>query len=194
MHGLAAFRPAVSSLAGSAQWLEAVRTLKAVIVGSLLLALSAKVQVPFWPVPMTMQTFAVLGLGFALGPIAGTGAVLLYLAEGLAGLPVFAVAPERGIGLAYVAGPTGGYLLGFLLAAPLTGLIGRRGPARHVTALAAALLGTATIFLCGFAWLAVLMGPALAFKEGVLPFLPGATVTAALVTVLVPACRKRSRT
>src|SRR5690606_39847996 len=83
------------------------------VLGTLLLTASAKIQVPFWPVPMTMQTFMVLFLGAALGPRLGALTVLLYLTQGAAGLPVFAGTPEKGLGIAYIAGPTGGSLLGF---------------------------------------------------------------------------------
>jgi len=92
-----------------------------VLGASLLLTLSAKIQVPFWPVPMTMQSYMVLVLGMALGPRLGPAAVAVYLAQGAIGLPVFAGTPEKGIGLAYMAGPTGGYLLGFFVAAVITG-------------------------------------------------------------------------
>jgi biotin transport system substrate-specific component len=89
--------------------------------GSLLLTLSAKINVPFYPVPMTMQTFAVILIGAAFGWRLGTATVLFYLAQGAMGLPVFAGTPEKGIGLAYMAGPTGGYLLGFAARAFVTG-------------------------------------------------------------------------
>ncbi|MGO4832999.1 biotin transporter BioY, partial [Rhizobiaceae sp. 2RAB30] len=98
-----------------------------VVVGSLLLALSARISVPFYPVPLTMQTFVVIGLGLALGPWRAAAAVLLYLAQGAAGLPVFAGTPEKGIGLAYMMGPTGGYLAGYLPAAMLAGWLAMRG-------------------------------------------------------------------
>src|SRR5690349_16484491 len=97
--------------------------LKAAIVvgGSLVLWASAKLQVPFYPVPMTFQSLVVLAIGMAFGWRIGAATVALYLIEGAAGLPVFAGTPERGIGLAYMVGPTGGYLLGYLLAATLVG-------------------------------------------------------------------------
>ncbi|MBT7550852.1 MAG: biotin transporter BioY, partial [Gemmatimonadetes bacterium] len=85
------------------------------VVGSLLLAVSSKISVPFYPVPMTMQTFVVLALGMAYGWRLGGTTVLLYLAEGAAGLPVFSGTPEKGIGLSYMLGGTGGYLIGFVL-------------------------------------------------------------------------------
>ena len=93
-----------------------------VLLGSLLLTISAKVKIPFYPVPMTMQTFVVLFLGIALGPKVGLATVTLYLLEGIFGFPVFANSPEKGIGLIYFTGPTMGYLVGFLVATFLAGL------------------------------------------------------------------------
>ena len=91
------------------------------ILGTLLLTISAKVKIPFYPVPMTMQTFVVLFLGITLGPKIGLLTISLYLFEGIFGLPVFAGTPEKGIGLAYFMGPTGGYLVGFLAATYVAG-------------------------------------------------------------------------
>ena len=91
------------------------------LLGSLLLTISAKVKIPFYPVPMTMQTFVVLFLGIALGPKIGLLTLSLYLFEGIFGLPVFAGTPEKGIGLTYFIGPTGGYLVGFLVATYVAG-------------------------------------------------------------------------
>ncbi|SDH06611.1 biotin transporter BioY [Roseospirillum parvum] len=163
------------------------RALLLAFAGSLLLTLSAKVQVPFWPVPMTMQTFAVLVLGMSLGWRLGMATVLLYLAEGALGLPIFAGTPERGLGLAYMAGPTGGYLVGFVLAAGLVGRLGEAGWDRGVlTTLAANALGTAVIFGCGFLWLSALIGAESAFTAGVVPFLPGAALKIALAAACLP--------
>ena len=103
-----------------------------VVVGSLFLAASAKIQVPFYPVPMTMQTFVVLFLGFALGSRLGALTVVVYLLEGAAGLPVFAGTPEKGIGIPYMLGPTGGYLVGFVLAAWAVGALAERGWGRSL--------------------------------------------------------------
>lgn len=168
--------------------------LKAVIVfvGSLLLALSAKVQIPFWPVPMTLQTMVVLAAGMALGWRLAGATVLLYLAEGAMGLPVFAGTPEKGIGLAYMMGPTGGYLLGFLLAALLCGWLAGRGWDRHpLTALGAMLLGNAVIYASGLLWLGTLIGwdkPVL--ELGLYPFLAGDALKVALGAALLPSLWK----
>jgi biotin transport system substrate-specific component len=164
----------------------ASRTLRAVLLallGSALLIVSAKVQVPFYPVPMTMQTLVVLLLGLALGWRLAFATVLLYLAQGAIGLPVFAGTPEKGIGLAYMLGPTGGYLVGFALAAAVTGWIA--GHRRDLLALVGAVLaGTATIWICGLLWLASLVGFQQAIALGLVPFLLGDLVKAALAVAL----------
>ena len=92
-----------------------IKNLFLAILGTILLAISAKIKIPFWPVPMTMQTFVVLLLGIVYGWKLGLFTVSLYLLEGIAGLPVFAGTPEKGIGLVYFTGPTMGYLIGFLI-------------------------------------------------------------------------------
>jgi biotin transport system substrate-specific component len=144
-----------------------------VIGGSLLLWASAKINVPLLPVKMTMQLFVVLALGLALGARLAGATVLLYMIEGAAGLPVFTGTPEKGLGVAYMMGPTGGYLLGFLLAALVTGWLADRGFARNpVLAVAAALAGAIAIYIPGLLWLGTLLGwdkPILAW--GLYPFL-----------------------
>ena len=158
------------------------------VAGTLLLYASAKIQVPFYPVPITMQTFAVLVIGMAYGWRLGGGTVLFYLAQGAAGLPVFAGTPEKGLGLAYMAGPTGGYLLGFLLAALLVGWLAERGWDRSVVkTLLAMVLGTAIIFIPGVLWLGGLIGwdkPVL--DLGLYPFLPGAAFKIGLAAAVLP--------
>ena len=148
----------------------------------------AKIQVPFYPVPVSMGTFAVLAIGMAYGPRLGAVTVLLYLAEGAAGLPVFANTPERGIGLAYMVGPTGGYLVGYVLAAAAVGGLAERGWDRNVfTAAAAMLVGNALIYIPGLFWLGVLFGwdkPILAW--GLTPFVLGDLLKLALVAAGLP--------
>ena len=162
------------------------------VFGSLLLWASAKVQVPFYPVPMTLQTAVVLLIGVAYGPRLAAGTLLLYLAEGAVGLPVFAGTPERGIGLAYMVGPTGGYLAGFLAAAVISGWTAERS--RHWLTTALGLLAAiVAIHLLGAAWLATLVGPAKAVSLGVLPFLLGDAVKLALVTAAAEAGLARPR-
>ncbi|MCB1969347.1 MAG: biotin transporter BioY [Geminicoccaceae bacterium] len=164
------------------------RNLVLAVAGSVALWLSAKIQVPFYPVPMTMQTFVVLMIGMAYGWRLGAATVLLYLAEGAMGLPVFANTPERGIGLAYMMGPTGGYLAGFAVSAAVVGWLAARGWDRHiVTALLAMTLGTAIILALGNLWLGYLIGwdkPVL--QVGLLPFLPGAAFKIALAAAVLP--------
>lgn len=163
-----------------------------VLAASIVLSLSAKISVPFYPVPLTMQTFVVIGLGLALGPTRGLAAVLLYLAEGAAGLPVFAGTPEKGIGLAYMMGPTGGYLLGYVPAVILAGWLAERGWDRNpLTAMLAALLAGAIIYIPGLLWLGSVIGfdkPVLQF--GLIPFIPGDIAKALLAALVFPAAWK----
>ena len=164
------------------------------VAGSLALWASAKIQVPFWPVPMTMQTFVVLALAAALGPRLGVATVMLYLAQGAAGLPVFAGTPEKGLGLAYMAGPTGGYLAGFVVAALVVGWLAERGFDRTIPRmLAAAVLGHAIIFALGWGWLAVLVGPEKAFALGVVPFYAATAAKTALAALVLPAIWQLAR-
>jgi biotin transport system substrate-specific component len=163
------------------------RDIALALAGSLLLTLSAKLQIPFWPVPMTMQTFVVLVIGMAFGWRLGAATVALYLVEGALGLPVFAGTPERGIGLAYMAGPTGGYLAGFLAAAVLCGRLAERGwdrdPWRTALAMTA---GHLLILFLGWAWLATLVGPQKAYLTGVAPFYAATVAKTLLAVVALP--------
>ncbi|WP_246660281.1 biotin transporter BioY [Rhizobium sp. FKL33] len=152
-----------------------------IIAGAALMTLAAKVQIPFWPVPMTLHTMAVMAFAVAFGPRMAVSIFLAYLAAGAAGLPVFSGSPERGIGLAYMVGPTGGYLLGFLVASWVVGvlaagrgMIGRAG---------AMLAGMALIYGIGAAWLALYVPAAQLLAVGVLPFLPGDLVKIAVVAL-----------
>jgi biotin transport system substrate-specific component len=157
------------------------------VLGSALLWASAKAQVPMWPVPMTMQSFVILVIGMGYGLRLGTATIALYLVEGAAGLPVFAGTPERGIGLAYMMGPTGGYLAGFVVATAAMGWLAERGWDRNPTlAVAAMTIGTALLFVPGIAWLAVLIGWQKAIAAGVTPFLAGAVVKLALAAAVLP--------
>ncbi|MDP2734006.1 MAG: biotin transporter BioY [Hoeflea sp.] len=163
------------------------------VAGTVLLWVSAKVQIPFYPVPMTMQTFVVLFLGFALGARLGAATVLLYLAEGALGLPVFAGTPEKGLGLAYMAGPTGGFLAGFVVATYVTGWFAERGfDRRLVNVMIATLAGLVAIYGLGLSWLGALIGwdkPVLEF--GLYPFLPAEALKMALLAAVLPLARRR---
>lgn len=144
------------------------RSALAVIGGSALLAVSAKLQVPFWPVPMTLQTLAILVIGMAYGSRLGTATVLLYLAEGFVGLPVFA---GTAAGPAYFAGPTAGYLIGFVASVWLVGWLAERGWVRSMARCALAMaLGHGLVFVFGVSWLATLLGVQKALAVGLYPF------------------------
>ena len=165
-----------------------VRNVLLAVAGSIALWVSAKIQVPFYPVPMTMQTFMVLVIGMAFGWRLGAATVLLYLAEGAIGLPVFAGTPEKGIGFAYMLGTTGGYLIGFAVAAAVVGWLAQKGWDRNVwMTLAAMVIGTAIIFAFGVSWLGSVIGwdkPVLQY--GLTPFLPGAAFKIALAAAVLP--------
>lgn len=159
-----------------------------VLLGTGLLALSAKVSVPFWPVEMSLQTFAVLAIAAAYGRNLAVATVALYLVEGALGLPVFQGTPERGIGLAYMMGPTGGFLLGFLVQAAIVGHAAEGWARNSIPRLFAAMLvSEVAMFGLGIAWLAVLFGldkPILAW--GLYPFVLGDLVKTALAATAVP--------
>jgi biotin transport system substrate-specific component len=182
---------AVPALAGSH-----VYDVLLVLAGSALIALSAQVAVPlpFSPVPVTGQTFAVLLVGAALGRTRGSAAVLAYLAEGAAGLPVFAGGLA---GPAVLLGPTGGYLFGFLPAAWICGALAERGwDRRLLTTLAAMAAGDLAIFAVGVPWLARFVGAENALAFGVAPFLIGNLSKIVLAAGILPvawACVRRSR-
>jgi biotin transport system substrate-specific component len=157
-------------------------------LGTLVLAVSAKVEVPFYPVPMTLQTLAVLALGALFGARLAAATVALYLGEGLVGLPVFAGAAA---GPVYLAGPTGGYLAGFLLAAALVGALAERGWTRGwLSAIAAMTLGHLVIFAAGYAWLAPMLGAGKAWAVGVVPFAAATLVKTLLAAALAIAARR----
>lgn len=160
-----------------------------IIAGSLLVAVFAQIRIPlpFTPVPITGQTFAVLLVGAALGAKRGAGSLALYTVEGLCGLPVFA---GGAAGLAQLAGPTGGYLVGFIAAAYVVGLLAERGLDRQWhTALVPFLIGSLVIYLIGVTWLAVYLHLPLpdAIAKGFLPFIIGDTIKLILAVLAVPA-------
>ena len=165
--------------------------LRAVVLafaGSVLLTISAKVHVPFYPVPMTMQTLVVLALGMALGSRLGVAAVMLYMAEGAMGLPVFSGTPEKGMGVAYMMGPTGGYLLGFVVAAWATGFLAEHGWGRGFISTAFAMvIGNGIIYGFGLLWLGSLLGwdkPII--QWGMTPFLLGDATKILLAVIIMP--------
>lgn len=170
----------------------ALRNLLLAVAGSLALWVAAKVQIPFYPVPVTLQTLVVLVIGMAYGWKLGAATVALYLAQGALGLPVFAGTPEKGIGLAYMMGPTGGYLLGFVLAAALVGYLAQRGWDRSFgTTALAMLLGNIAMYVPGLYWLGSVVGwdqPVL--EWGITPFLFGDLAKLVIAAVLMPAIWK----
>jgi biotin transport system substrate-specific component len=168
--------------------LRIVRFVGLALIGTLLLTLSAKIKVPFYPVEMTMQTFMVLALAAAYGRNLAVATVLLYLAQGAMGFPVFTGTPERGIGLAYMMGPTAGYLAGFVVCAAIVGSAADRGWSTSIPKMALAMVvGLASIFVLGVAWLSTLIGLNGAMTHGVLPFLFGDATKLALAALGVPA-------
>ena len=158
------------------------------IVGSLVLWASAKIQVPFYPVPMTMGTLAVLAIGMAYGWRLGVATILLYLAEGALGLPVFAGTPEKGLGFAYMMGGTGGYLVGYVLAVASAGWLAERGWDKNVlTTGGAMLVGNALIYIPGLLWLGTLFGWDKPILEwGLYPFVLGDLTKLALAAAIMP--------
>ncbi len=153
-----------------------------VLAGVAILTASAKFQVPFWPVPMTMQTLAVLMLGVVYGARLAPATAIAYLALGAAGAPVFAA----GGGPAYFVGPTGGFLVGFALAALVVGRMAAQRPrASLLGAFAIVLTGDAIIFGCGLAWLAVLFGVDKALAVGLAPFAPAELLKLAIGAGLI---------
>ena len=163
---------------------DARRALLVALLGSAFVALLARVQLPFVPVPLTGQTLGVLLVGGLLGARLGALAMVLYLLEGALGLPVFA----RGGGLAYLLGPTGGYLFAFPLAAYLSGYLVERGAARRFFPAFLAMLAAAfSVFLLGVPWLGLYLGADLgrAAALGLYPFVPGEVLKAALAAFVL---------
>ena len=161
-----------------------------IISGALLVALLAQVRIPlpFTPVPLTGQTFAVLLVGATLGSKRGAGSMMLYTVIGALGFPVFA---GSAAGIAYLAGPTLGYLVGFVVAAFVIGKLAERGLERNLrTSLLPFFIGTLVIYAFGAGWLAILFGVEKALALGVLPFIVGDVIKLALAALALPAAWK----
>ena len=162
---------------------SAANQLMAVLAGIALLTASAHIKIPFYPVPLTMQTLIVLGIGMTYGVRLGGATLLGYLSAGFIGLPVFA----GGAGVAYMMGPTGGYLAGFFAAAVFLGALAERGWTRSwATAAAAMLMGNVIIYLLGVGWLTSLIGWDKAVQFGLLPFLYGDALKLIIAALGVP--------
>ncbi|TGQ35756.1 MULTISPECIES: biotin transporter BioY [unclassified Mesorhizobium] len=158
------------------------------IAGTLVLTLSAKTKVVLGPVDISMQTLAVFLIAAAFGMRLGVATLLLYMAEGAMGFPVFQSTPEKGIGIAYMLGSTGGYLAGFVVMAAIVGWAADRGWDRHPVKLFNAMLVAEIVMMAmGFAWLALLIGPEKSWQFGVVPFIVGDLIKVALAASLVPA-------
>ena len=169
--------------------LQLVKKLFIVLLGTIALAISSKIKVPFYPVPMTMQTFVVLFIGVALGWKLGVATIFFYLAEGIMGLPVFSVTPEKGIGLIYFTGPTMGYLLGFLAASFFAGYFSfDKNIFKNLFKITFA---TSFIYIFGLIWLGSLIGwDKPIYKLGVEPFLLAEFFKIILITIIVSKIRK----
>ena len=153
------------------------------VLGTLLLTISAKIKIPFYPVPMTMQTFVVLFLGLSFGYKIGLASVGLYLFEGIIGLPVFSNSPEKGIGLIYFTGPTMGYLIGFLFATFLAGYLNFKTNIFYI--FLKLIISVSVIYILGVLWLGNLIGwdkPVIQF--GVTPFLLAELFKISLLSII----------
>ena len=154
-----------------------------IFLSSIALTISAKIKIPFYPVPMTMQTFMVLFLGISLGYKIGLFAVCLYLFEGIIGLPVFSNSPERGIGIVYFTGPTMGYLIGFILACFLASLVKVKD--NYLIIFLKLIFSVSTIYILGILWLGTILGwDKPIFKLGVAPFLLAEIFKISILTLL----------
>ena len=166
-----------------------VKVILVTILGTLLLTVSAKIKIPFYPVPMTMQTFIVLFLGITLGPRIGLLTVSLYLFEGIFGLPVFAGTPEKGIGLIYFTGPTMGYLIGFLVAVYFAGSF--KYDKGIINTFLKLIFSISFVYILGMIWLGILIGwDKPIFKLGAQPFLLAELFKMLLLLFLTPTLLK----
>jgi len=162
---------------------QLVKSLLIIFIGSIILTVSAKIKIPFYPVPMTMQTFIVLFLGISFGYKIALATVSLYLLEGILGLPVFSNSPERGVGLAYFTGPTMGYLIGFLSACFLASLV--KNDDNYFLIFFKLIFSVSTIYIFGILWLGALIGwDKPIFTLGVMPFLVAEVFKICLLTLI----------
>ena len=160
-----------------------LKTFVLIFLGTMALTISAKLKIPFYPVPMTMQTFVVIFLGLAYGYKIGLATVSVYLLEGIIGIPVFSNSPEKGVGLVYFTGPTMGYLIGFL---PTVFFAGYLNLKNNIFIIFSKLIfSVSTIYLFGILWLGTLIGWDKPILElGVTPFLPAELFKICLLTIL----------
>ncbi len=159
------------------------------LIGTVLLAVSSKIKIPFYPVPMTMQTFVVLFIGVAFGWKMGTFTIILYLFEGIIGLPVFSGTPEKGVGLVYFMGPTMGYLIGFIFAAFFSGVF--QYTQNILLNFLKIVFATLFIYVIGMFWLGSIIGwEKPIFEIGAKPFLLAELFKILLITLFVPKIQK----
>ena len=162
---------------------KALKTFLLVFLGTMALTISAKLKIPFYPVPMTMQTFVVLFLGLAFGYKIGLATVSVYLLEGIIGMPVFSNSPEKGVGLVYFTGPTMGYLIGFLSAVFFAGYLNLKNNIFII--FSKLIFSVSTIYLFGILWLGTLIGWDKPILElGVTPFLLAELFKICLLAIL----------
>jgi len=156
-------------------WIRWVKNTILALVGAVLIMVAAKVNIPFYPVPMTMQTLVIFALSIIYGSSLGVFTIVLYLALGALGLPVLSGTPEKGIGLAYMLGPTGGYFVGFVMSSAIIGWLAEKGWTRRMaTTFVAMLIGNIILYIPGLLWLGSVFGWDKPILEiGVLPFLWG---------------------
>ena len=171
---------------------KVVKIILITLFGTLLLTISAKIKIPFYPVPMTMQTFVVLFLGIVLGSKIAVLTISLYLLEGIFGLPVFAGTPEKGIGFVYFTGPTMGYLIGFLVATYLSGLF--KYDKGLINTFFKLIFSVSFIYMLGLIWLGILIGwEKPVFKLGAEPFLLAELFKVLLLVFLMPVILKAKK-
>mgnify|MGYP001235926560 FL=1 len=169
-----------------------VKNLFIALIGTILLAISSKIKIPFYPVPMTMQTLVVLIIGIGFGWKLGVATITLYLVEGIIGLPVFSGTPEKGVGLVYFTGPTMGYLIGFLVAVFFAGKFNYNN--NLITNFLKLTFATSFIYILGMLWLGELIGwDKPIFKLGAQPFLLAELFKILLATVAINQIKKIKR-
>ncbi len=161
-----------------------------VVLGVALIAIAAKIKVPLWPnpTPVTLQTLAIFALASAYGSRLAVATVMSYMIVGAMGLPVFTGTPEKGLGLAYMVGPTGGYLAGFVVMAYITGLAADRGWSRNPFKMGGAMLsGEVIMLVMGALWMGYLFGADKIFAWGIGPFIVTDLIKLAIAACIVPA-------
>lgn len=198
MHADGSSRAALVESLASTRLRRAIVAILLVLAGTAVITISAKVKVPFYPVPVTLQTLAIMAIAASYGSRLAVVTVLAYLVEGALGLPVFTNTPPLVAGPAYLLGPTGGFLAGFVVVAAVVGYAADKGWDRSIARLFAAMIvGEVAMMTLGFVWLAWFatlssgasgLGAEAAFSAGVAPFLLGDLLKIALVALALPAC------